>query len=67
MKDTKEFIGKYIRNTEHISILSSPKFATGRKIFDYTKELRDNFVMIGKLAAENREILDTYPELFMSI
>lgn len=60
MKDTKEFIGKYIRNTEQISILSSPKFAAGRKILDYTKELQDNFVMIGKLAAENREILDTY-------
>ena len=60
MKTTKEFIKKYIQNTEQISVLSSPKFESDVKVDDYTKILHENFVLIGKLASENREILDTY-------
>lgn len=60
MKTTKEFIKKYIQNTEQISVLSSPKFEFDVNVDDYTKILHENFVMIGKLASENREILDTY-------
>lgn len=60
MKAIKEFIKKYIQNMEQISALSSPKFETDVNVDDYTKILHENFVMIGQLASENREILDTY-------
>ena len=60
MKVTKESIKKYIQNMEQISVLSSPNFESDVNVDDYTKILHENFVMIGKLASENREILDTY-------
>ena len=60
METTKDFIKKYIQNMEQISGLSSPKFESDVNVDDYTKILHENFVMIGKLASENREILDTY-------
>lgn len=53
-------IRKYIENIEKIGVLSSPKFSFDRKIQDYIAKLRENFVEIGRLAAENREILDHY-------
>lgn len=60
METTKEFIKKYIQNMEQISVLSLPNFESDVNVDDYTKILHENFVRIGKLASENREILDTY-------
>ncbi len=60
MKETKEFIKKYIQNMEQIGVLSSPNFESDVNVDDYTKILHGNFVTIGRLASENREILDTY-------
>lgn len=60
MKETKEYIKKYIQNMERIGVLSSPNFESDVNVDDYTKILHENFVTIGQLASENREILDTY-------
>lgn len=58
MKEARESIEKYIENMEQISVLSSPKLKGNVKVLDYTMRLRENFIMIGKLAAQNRGILD---------
>ena len=58
-------IESYVKNTAQIRFLSSPKLSDVEDASGYRALLRENFVKIGELAKENREILDTlvYPVL----
>ena len=53
---------KYVENTAKIRELSTPQVSDVRTAADYSMNLKHNFIIIGKLAAENREILSE--ELF---
>ncbi len=53
---------KYVENTAKIRELSTPQVNGIRNAADYSMNLKHNFIIIGKLAAENREILSE--ELF---
>ncbi len=49
---------RYIENMTMIRQLSSPRIDEEDNAEQYSKRLRDNFSLIGKLAMENRELLD---------
>ena len=57
-----ERLQKYVDNTAKIRELSTPQLNDIRNAADYSMNLKHNFIIIGKLAAENREILSE--ELF---
>lgn len=54
---------EYIQRTAKIRALSSPSLSDMDSAEDYATKLRENFVMIGELAALNRALLDAelYP------
>ena len=49
---------RYIENLTMIRQLASPRIDEEDDAEQYSKRLRDNFGRIGKLAMENRELLD---------
>ncbi len=53
---------KYVENTAKIRELSTPEVVNMKNAADYSMRLRHNFISIGKLANENRQILQE--ELF---
>ncbi len=55
----------YVKNTEKIRMLTSAKLKDIAAADDYGVVLQDNYLLIGRLAAENREILSKcfYPYL----
>ena len=53
---------KYVENTAKIRELSTPHVNDARNAADYSMNLKHNFIIIGKLASENRQILSE--ELF---
>ena len=57
---TYSFYDQYVERLIQIRSLSSPSLNGIDKGSEYNKRLRDNFVRIGQLAAENRAILDEY-------
>ena len=54
---TYSFFDHYIERLKQIRTLSSPSLSGIEEASDYNKRLRENFVRIGQLAAENRAIL----------
>ena len=57
---TYSFYDQYVERLIQIRSLSSPSLNGIEEASEYNKRLRDNFVRIGQLAAENRAILDEY-------
>ena len=57
---TYSFFDHYIERLKQIRTLSSPSLSGIEEASDYNKRLRENFVRIGQLAAENRAILDEF-------
>jgi len=57
---TDSFFDQYIERLKQIRSLSSPSLSGIVEASDYNKRLRENFVRIGQLAAENRAILDEF-------
>lgn len=49
---------KYVKNTENIRLLSTPSLKDLEQAADYEDVIRENFSSIGKIAEENRSILD---------
>ena len=57
---TYSLFDQYIERLKQIRSLSSPSLSGIEVASEYNKRLRDNFVRIGQLAAENRAILDEF-------
>ena len=51
---------KYIDRTAKIRFLSTPSLSDIENADEYAVKLRENFQIIGKLAKENREFLDSF-------
>lgn len=57
---TNSLFDQYIERLKQIRTLSSPSLNGIDEASDYNKRLRDNFIRIGQLAAENRAVLDEF-------
>ena len=58
--NTYSLYDQYIERLKQIRSLSSPSLSGIGEASEYNKRLRDNFIRIGQLAAENRAILDEF-------
>ena len=57
IKIMNEKLKKYVENTARIRELSSPKISDIKSAAQYSIAVKDNFIKIGKLSMENRDIL----------
>ena len=62
----REELKNYVKNTEKIRMLTSAKFKDIAAADDYGVVLQDNYLLISRLAAENREILSKYLYPYLS-
>ena len=58
--NTYSLYDQYIERLKQIRSLSSPSLSGIGEASEYNKRLRDNFIRIGQLAAENRALLDEF-------